>query len=252
MDVKEVKEKAGGLFGKLPFACMAEKIPAETRAKVPILNKAIPWANQIVCGIAVVLIVTIIACNGKKEGGGSAGGGRAAPASDFSYELGREGDYEYIRITKYTGKGGKVVIPEEIEGYDVGEIGRQAFAASYNTISGYYEGTGDGITEVVIPGTVAIIGGSAFYNCSNLTKVSIGRTYVVVGMSAFSGCENLSELIIPDMNDNPERPEIGANVLAPEYDEGINYLVGQNAFSGCKKLPLKMRERLKAMGFVYF
>jgi hypothetical protein len=252
MDVKEVKEKAGGLFGKLPFARMAEKIPAETRAKVPILNKAIPWANQIVCGIAVVLLVTIIACSGKKEGGtstggGSAGGGRAAPATDFSYELARDGDLEYIRITKYTGRGGKVVIPEKIEDYIVGEIGRRAFRASFiDTDGNYIEGAGDDITEVVIPGHVFWINTEAFRDCSNLTKVTIERTYVIVGTMAFSGCENLSELIIPDKNDNPE---IGANVLVPEYDENLKYSFGASAFQGCKKLPLKMRERLKAMGF---
>jgi hypothetical protein len=196
-------------------------------------------------GAALVVMAALVlgACGGKK------GGGRAAPASDFSYELARDGDLEWIKIIKYTGRGGKVVIPEEIEGYDVGEIGIEAFAGSWSSsVTGYHEGTGDAITEVVIPRTVFIIGHRAFSHCSNLTKVSIGRTYVVVGALAFVNCENLSELIIPDKNDNPE---IGANVLAPEYNKLVG-AVGSDAFNGCKKLPLKMRERLKAMGFIYF
>jgi hypothetical protein len=50
---------------------MAEKIPAETRAKVPVLEKAIPFANQIACGLVVLLAVVIIACSdGKEDSGG--------------------------------------------------------------------------------------------------------------------------------------------------------------------------------------
>ena len=77
MDVKEVKEKAAGFFGKLPFVKLAEKIPASAREKAPIINKAIPFANQIVCGIVLVLLVTVIACSGGKKGGGGSGGGSA-------------------------------------------------------------------------------------------------------------------------------------------------------------------------------
>jgi hypothetical protein len=60
-----VKERVNTFFDKLPFKGMAEKIPAETRAKAPVLNKAIPFANQIACGLVVVLVVIIIAaCSG--------------------------------------------------------------------------------------------------------------------------------------------------------------------------------------------
>lgn len=52
---------------KLPFKNMAEKIPAEKRAKFPILEKIIPWANQIVSALALVLVIIIIAA---ASGGG--------------------------------------------------------------------------------------------------------------------------------------------------------------------------------------
>jgi hypothetical protein len=74
----DVKEKANTFFDKLPFKGMAEKIPAETRAKVPILDKLIPWANQIVCGLAVVLIIIIIA---------SASGGGPKSLAKETYKL---------------------------------------------------------------------------------------------------------------------------------------------------------------------
>jgi len=65
------KEKINDFFTKLPFKGLAEKIPAETRAKVPMLDKAILFANQIVCGLALVLLITIIANSGGKKSDGA-------------------------------------------------------------------------------------------------------------------------------------------------------------------------------------
>ena len=49
------------LITKLPFRKLAEaKISAETREKHPLLNKAIPYANHIVFGIAAVLVAVIL------------------------------------------------------------------------------------------------------------------------------------------------------------------------------------------------
>lgn len=52
-----IKEKANNILAKLPFTALAEKIPAATRAKVPVLNKAIPLANHIACALVFVLVV---------------------------------------------------------------------------------------------------------------------------------------------------------------------------------------------------
>jgi hypothetical protein len=134
-------ERINAFFAKLPFKSMAEKIPAETRAKVPILNKVIPFANQIVCGLVLVLLVTVIASSGgggesvgDASGGGGSGkfGTKESPASDFVYELNEARDG--IVITGYKGRGGDIVIPSTIEGYPVVE-----FAA--NALSGFREST---------------------------------------------------------------------------------------------------------------
>ena len=65
-----VKETINTVFAKLPFKALAEKIPAGARTKVLLLEKAIPFANQIVCGLAVLLVVIIIAAS---SGGGPKG-----------------------------------------------------------------------------------------------------------------------------------------------------------------------------------
>ena len=56
------KEKISAGIKKLPFKRLAEeKIPDSVRAKFPILDKAIPFANQIVCGLAVLTVVVTVA-----------------------------------------------------------------------------------------------------------------------------------------------------------------------------------------------
>jgi hypothetical protein len=60
MDTKETLGKMNGLVEKLPFKGMAEKIPAPAREKAPIINRAIPWANHIVCGLAGVLALALV------------------------------------------------------------------------------------------------------------------------------------------------------------------------------------------------
>lgn len=69
-----VKEKKETFFDKLPFKGMMEKIPAETRAKIPGLDKMIPFTNHIVCGFIIILLLLIIS--------GLGGGGTTAAKSN--------------------------------------------------------------------------------------------------------------------------------------------------------------------------
>jgi hypothetical protein len=71
--VKKFLEVLNTLIVKLPFNSLAGKhIPAAAREKVPMLDKfVIPFANQIVCGIAAVLLITAVAASGKKNSNGS-------------------------------------------------------------------------------------------------------------------------------------------------------------------------------------
>jgi len=66
-----VKEKGNAFLDKLPFKSMMEKIPAETRAKVPGLDKMIPFTNHIVCGFIVILLLLIISGFIGGDGGGT-------------------------------------------------------------------------------------------------------------------------------------------------------------------------------------
>lgn len=55
-----------------------------------------------------------------------------------------------------------------------------------------------GITEIKIPeGFFVVIGGRAFYNCSNLLNIAVPDTTIAIGNGAFDGCTSLQAISIP-------------------------------------------------------
>ena len=91
---------------------------------------------------------------------------------DYSYTS----DGTEITITGYTGAGGAITIPDEIDGLPVTRIGNYAF----------YRCTG--LTSVTIPDSVTSIGNYAFYRCTGLTSVTIPDSVTSIGESAFRDC----------------------------------------------------------------
>ena len=98
---------------------------------------------------------------------------------DYTNENGR------ITLTKYTGPGGAVMIPDTIDGLPVTGIGNSAFFES-------------ALTAVVIPNSVTSIGSSAFSLCGQLAEVTIGNSVTNIGDRAFSGCASLTRIVVPD------------------------------------------------------
>ncbi|MBR6185029.1 MAG: leucine-rich repeat protein [Clostridia bacterium] len=140
--------------------------------------------------------------------------------SDFNYEI-RNGK---ATITKYTGKGGDVVIPDTLGGYPVSIVGDKAFYKC------------DSLTNVTIPDSVKSIGVNAFYGCGSLTSVTIPSSVTSIGGSAFYGCSSLKSITIPS-----SVTSIGSytfyeclgltSVTIPDSVTSI----GVNAFSSCNK-----------------
>jgi hypothetical protein len=104
-----------------------------------------------VCVIALVAIIgfSVTACFGSGGGSsGSSGGGTSrgsiSPASDFEYQLNKEGTG--VIISEYIGTGGSVVVPSEIEGFPVVSVVKLSGANPEN------------ITSIVLPDTVTKIG----------------------------------------------------------------------------------------------
>ncbi len=96
--------------------------------------------------------------------------------SPFAYDKLTDGT---IKITSYTGGDASLVIPDQIDGYTVSEIGVSAFKGNTN------------IQSIQFPKSLKTIGASAFANCTALKQVTIPGN-VAMGTSVFSGCTSLA------------------------------------------------------------
>ena len=125
-----------------------------------------------------VLALSIVLIGGPTAFAGESGG--------FTYEISNA----QTTITKYSGEGGNVVIPNTLGGYPVTVIGGGAFFKA-------------NLTSVTIPNTVNSIEGDdsvggAFEFCTELTNVSIPNSVTKISTRAFASCEGLPGITIPN------------------------------------------------------
>src|SRR5664280_1596059 len=155
-----------------------------------------------------------------------------------------EGDYTYTvagsnaTITKYTGSGGAVAIPDMLGGYPVTNIGDMAF---YNCTA---------LTSVTIPNSVTAIGTQAFQGCTGLTSVTIPTNVTTIGVGAFNDCGGLTSFIVEAGNSSYSSGTDGvlsnkATTSLVQYPGGKQgaYVIpnsvtsiGDYAFNDCAKL----------------
>ncbi len=124
----------------------------------------------------------------------------------------QSGDYEYtvnhkneIKIRSYRGNDRQVVIPSEIDGKPVTEIGEYSF----NGIERHQD---DGISfenhpnawynkrikKITVPSTVTTIGEKAFGYMNNLNEVILGEGLKTIEPYAFVDCPKLEKIKLPD------------------------------------------------------
>ncbi len=111
----------------------------------------------------------------------------AESSGDFSYTVLEDGT---AKITGYTGPGGDVEIPSEINGCIVTGIGNAAFVRC------------ESLTSVTIPDSVTSIGNSAFSGCTSLTSVTIPVSVTSIGDLPFSICTLLTAINVAEENEN--------------------------------------------------
>ena len=141
------------------------------------------------------------------------------PPVEYSYL-----DYEEvdggIRVVGLTDKTlEEVIIPNEIGGLPVTEIGDDGFLGctgltsvtipnSVTTIGSYAFARCSGLTSIEIPNSVTTIDQRAFFCCTSLTSATIGDSITEIGSDAFYGCTSLTSVTIGD-----SITEIGSNVF---------------------------------------
>jgi hypothetical protein len=103
---------------------------------------------------------------------------------------GTYGDFTYseysnsVSITGYTGTGGNVTIPSQINNKPVTSIGNGAFQKNTS------------LTSVIIPNSVIIINSWAFNSCTSLASVTIPDSVTNIGGFSFQST-NLTSVTIP-------------------------------------------------------
>ena len=150
------------------------------------------------------LILCVLLCGGI---GMTAQAAETKTYEGFTYtENGSE-----ITITGYTGDKTELVIPGEIDGKKVTDIGTHAFY-KYSSLTSVIipEGVtniGDcaflgcsGLTSVTIPESVTSIKGRAFCECSGLTGITIPAGVTRIEETAFEGCSGLTSIVVDKEN----------------------------------------------------
>ncbi len=137
---------------------------------------------------------------------------KAAPGGDFSYEFNDTEDG--VVITWYSGTAKSVIIPAEIEGYPVVEIGESAFESTdlFETKrTRYFDSIlippsvtkigsrafiGCSFKAMVIPDSVKILEDYAFKKCNKLVFVKLSNNLKKIGKECFMECSALHDITI--------------------------------------------------------
>ena len=100
--------------------------------------------------LLVMAIVLLTACGPKKE-----------EKTDFSYVMNSTG--EWVRLVRYNGESAQVVIPDQLKGKPVKEIGAYTFAFSPH------------VTEITIPASITKIDDPSFSGLPKLEKITVAE-----------------------------------------------------------------------------
>lgn len=146
-----------------------------------------------------------------------------------------------ITITGYSGPGGVVMIPSNINGLTVTGIGNSVFKQNTsltgvsipNTVTTIGNNAFDTcllLPQVVIPDSVTNVGSYAFEVCINLTNVNLGNGMLTLGAYAFYNDSKLNSLIL------------GTNIIN----------IGGHGFDGCGLTSIHLPDNVVALGGAAF
>ena len=161
-------------------------------------------------------------------------------------------------LTKYTGPGGDVVIPDGVT-----EIGSNAFENCKaltsivipDSVTKIGEGAFSGCTglkEVTVPDGVTSIEDYVFYHCEALERVSLPKGIVSIGHSSFEYCLKLTDIQLPSGLKSIDNSAFWAcrslvKLTLPQSLETIGY----TSFGKCSAMnPLQVPETLKSIGAI--
>ncbi|MBQ7454855.1 MAG: leucine-rich repeat protein, partial [Clostridia bacterium] len=191
----------------------------------------------------------------KFEGGTDA---ETFACGDYVYSLLADGT---AQIEYYTGEGGEVAVPSELDGHAVTSIGHMAFYGrikvnsvslpeGVKTIGEYAFCQCENLAKITLPAGLGTIAYRAFERCLSLTEIALPAGLESIAYEAFADCDSLTEIVLPEgLTELGEGAFEGCNALArvtlPESLETI----GELAFARCRSLAeIRFSEGLKTIG----
>jgi hypothetical protein len=155
-----------------------------------------------------------------------------------------------LTITKYTGPGGAVTIPEATNGYPITVIGGSGSGIAYQ---GAFQSCTT-LTSLAMENNLSDIETNAFRGCTNLISVTIGNNVTNIAKDAFSGCTGLTTVTIPDSVMVIGISAFKSCTALTNISVGNNVTsLGDNAFYNCSKLArINLGTNLSNIGFQAF
>lgn len=125
-----------------------------------------------------------------------------------------------IKICKYIGKEASVVIPDNIKGELVTEIGGGMGLCSIGAFRDCHD-----ITSVTIPESVTRLGWFTFFKCLNLTHIVIPKGVTTIESCTFYRCSSLTSVIMEGSMQRIEKNAFSdcGNLVELQVGEGSNY-----------------------------
>ena len=176
-----------------------------------------------VCAIAVLQSLSVFAAENSADDGTAV---TIDTSQDETYDVFtyRENDTG-VTITSCDTAATDVILPEEIDGMPVTEIGEAAFMNC------------EVITDVVVPAHVTKIGESAFNGCAMLCVVTLPEGLTEIGKGAFESCTMLSQITLPStLTELPDALFYNCSYIPTlELPDSIT-AIGSEAFYSCTAL----------------
>ena len=173
--------------------------------------------KRLIAGFAALLICLCPAwCSAREETESG-----VFSSGEWEYGLNEDGT---VTITHWRGNEGSVVIPGQLDGLKVTEIGEAAFS------------TCSGLKDVTIPDSVTKIGSSAFTQCSGIAGITIPDSVTEIGDYAFCLCGGLKDVTIPDSVTRIGKMSFTACALSKVSIPASVSEIGRWAFGSCHSL----------------
>ena len=165
---------------------------------------------------AVVLMAAILLCGCNTK--------TAPEAPEYLYVTYNLDGEEFITLTKYMGRKTDVVVPTELDGLPVTEIGAGCFAET-------------SVVSVTVPDSILVIESGAFSKCAALTSVTLPEEMLYLGSQVFAECTSLKEITLPSTVKRVDDSAFAgcANLVSVKLNEGLT-TIGDYVFMSCTSL----------------